>query len=229
MGEKSDKLSNKDIVIYALYLLGGRQKRVHTEDVALKCYQFAPSKFSWVKYPQHPDLASARFMLEAAKKPKNGALVIGETERKRPKKPRSFKELLSPDQKNKKIGGWMLTGSGIQWIEANKDRIEKYLGEHKPIGDRLHSDRKLKELFRSEAFRKFSNNREQAEISHAEFAESLVCTVNTGTEVLNDRLTQLYSTGKNLKREEVKNYVNFCRKKFASLLGEKEGEKNVKI
>lgn len=204
-----DKLSDKDIALYALYLLGGWQKRVHTEDITLKCFELARTKFSWVKYPEYPDIAPARFALEAAKKPKNSPLVVGESERKR-----------TADS----IGGWMLTAEGVKWIETNKERIEKYLGKHKPIADRVPSGRKLKELFRSQAFRKFSDYGEQADISHAEFAESLVCTVNARSEVLNDRLQQLFSIAEELGKEEVKNYVSFCRKKFASILRKRGGE-----
>lgn len=199
--EKTDELSNRDIVLYVLHHLGGWQKRVHTEDIALKCYELAPSRFSWIKHPEYPDLSSVYYALGDAKKPKYGALVKGESEKTRTS-----------------IGGWMLTADGIKWIEANKERVEKYLGEHKPIGDRLPADRRLKELLRSAAFKKFKAYGEQAEISHAEFAESLVCTVNTRSEVLNDRLEQLYSIAEKLKKEGAKNYVNLCRKKFASLL-----------
>lgn len=112
----------------------------------------------------------------------------------------------------------MLTEKGIQWIEENKPRIEQYLGENRPIGNRLPAERKLRGLFGSIAFIKFRDQGEQADISHAEFAESLICTVNTRKEILNDRLEQLYSIGEELNREEVKNYVNFCRKRFKSLL-----------
>lgn len=204
---KTDELSDKDISIYALYLLGGWQKRVHTEDIALKCFELAPPKFSWVKYPQYPDLAPARFALEAAKKPQYGTLVKGESERKRTVK---------------NVGGWMLTAEGIKWIKANKPRIEKYLGKHKPIGDRLPLHRRLKQLVESTAFRKFRDHGEQTEISHSEFAESLICTVNTRAEILNDRLNQFYSIAEELGKQEVKDYVNFCRNRFASVLAEKE-------
>jgi len=212
--QKLDKLSAVDIAVYALYLLGGWQKRIHTEDIALKCFELAPSKFSWVKYTSYPDIAPARFALEAAKKPKYGALVKGESERKRTVK---------------SVGGWLLTAEGIKWIKEHKSRIEKYLGKYKPTGDRLEADRKLKELLRSVAFKKFREHGEKAEISHAEFAESLVCTVNARTEVLNARLDRLYSIAEELGKEEVKMYVNFCRKKFAFLLGEKRGERNAKV
>ena len=207
------KVTDKDIVLYALYLLGGWQERVHTETIALKCYELAPSKLSWVKYPEYPDLAPARFALEAAKKPRYGSLVKGESERKRTVK---------------SIGGWMLTAAGIKWIKMNKLRIEKYLGERRPTGDRLPTDRKLRELLGTAAFRKFKDYGEHAEISHAEFAESLVCTVNTGAEILNDRLEQLRSIAVELRRKEIKDYVDFCRRTFASLLGEKGGPKNAK-
>ncbi len=199
-----------DIVLYVLHHLGGWQKRVHTEDIALKCYELAPSKFSWIKHQKYPDLSAAYYALLNAKKPEYGALVRGESEKTRTS-----------------IGGWMLTADGIRWIRANRERIEKYLGKHRPTGNRLPADRKLKELLRSTAFKKFKTYGEQAEISHAEFAESLVCTVNTRSEVLNDRLEQLCSIAENLEKEEVKNYVNLCRKKFASLL-EKGSERNVK-
>lgn len=204
---KIEQVSDKDIVIYALYLLGGWQRRVHTEDIAIKCYELAPPKFSWVKYPKYPDLAPARFALEAAKKPQYGALVKGESERKRTVK---------------SVGGWMLTTEGVKWIKVNRQRIELNLGKNKPTGDRLPLHRRLKQLVESTAFRKFRDYGEQAEILHSEFAESLICTVNTRAEILNDRLDQFYSIAEELGKQEVKDYVNFCRNRFASLLTEKE-------
>jgi len=210
--ERKDILSDKDIAVYALYVLGGWQKRIHTEDVALKCYELAPSKFSWVKYPQFPDPTPTRFALEAAKKPKYGALVKGESERKR---------TLG------NIGGWMLTADGIKWVSANMKRIEEYLGKRRPTGERLLADRKLKALTESGGFRKFKLYGEQADLSHAEFAESLLCTVNTKAQILNDRLEQLHSIAEELKKDDVKGYIDFCRKKFASILGLEGGKGNV--
>jgi len=200
-------LSDKDMVLFALYVLGGWRKRVHTEDIALKCYELAPSKFSWVKYPQYPDLQPVRFALE-----KCGTLVRGGSERK-----------------DKSItGGWRLTEQGIQWIETNKSRIERLLGSNLAPKVRLAEDKRLRELLRSEAFKRFRDYGEKAEISHADFAESLVCTVNTQPDVLNERLEQLYSAAEVLKQEKVKEYINFCQKNFATLLTKMGEESNAK-
>lgn len=205
MKEKVNKLSNMDVVLYVLYKLGGWQKRINTEDITLECFKVTPRKFSWIKYPQYPDIMPVLFSLESAKKKQYGALVIGETERKRT---------------IKLIGGWMLTVKGIRWIKDNIFRIEQILNENKITTGRLSTDRKINELYKSIAFKKFIAVQEKANISHAEFAESLICTVNTGVKILNDRLKQLNSIAEELNKEEVKNYVNFCQKKFELLLTE---------
>lgn len=193
-------LSDKDTVLFALYLLGGWRERIHTEDIALKCYELTPSKFSWIKYPQYPDLQPVRFALEKCK-----ALVEGRSERK-----------------DKSIrGGWGLTEQGMQWIEANKSRIERLLGSNLAPKARLVEDKRMRELLRSEAFSRFKAYGEKAEISHADFAESLVCTVNTSPDVLNERLERLYRAAEVLKQEGVKEYVSFCRRSFAALLTER--------
>mgnify|MGYP001068756683 CR=1 FL=1 len=150
--QKLEKLSDKDIVLYALYILGGWQKRVHTEDIALKCHELAPRKFSWVKYHSTKSVPT-RFALETAKKPKYGALVKGGSERKRTVR---------------SVRGWMLTSEGVKWIKLHKQRIEQYLGTHEPTGERLAADRKLKALLKSAAFEKFTGYGKQVEISHAE-------------------------------------------------------------
>lgn len=203
--QKVDRLNNIDLVMYVLYKLGGWQKRINTEDIALECFRITPRKFSWIKYPQYPDIMPVLFSLESAKKKQCGALVIGETERKRT---------------TKLIGGWILTVKGIRWIKDNIFRIEQALNENKITIGRLSTDRKINELYKSIAFKKFIATQEKANISHAEFAESLICTVNTGVKILNDRLDQLNSIAEELNKKGVKNYVIFCRKKFESLLME---------
>jgi hypothetical protein len=78
---KVNEVSNVDVVVYVLALLGGVEKTVYSEDVAARCYEVAPSRFSWQlpKYRQKgwPDKYIVRAGLEDAKKEKHGALVVG--------------------------------------------------------------------------------------------------------------------------------------------------------
>ncbi len=209
MKNNKTSLSNIDIVIYAVYKLGGWQKRVHSENIALKCFELAPRKFSWVKFPQYPDILPSLFALEAAKKKKYGKLVIGETERRK-----TFD----------KIGGWVLTVNGVRWIKNNLARIEQGLELGEAVGKRLPIDRKLKHLDRSKAFQKFKLDNDTTEISYAEFVESLICTVNTRPGKIKDRLNQLSAIAEELNKKDVKNYIKFCKKKFRSLTQNKVGD-----
>jgi len=190
-------LNDKDIVIYALYVLGGYQNRVHTEDIALKCYEIAPARFSWTKYPQYPDIQPVRFALEKCK-----PLVVGSSERKLPTT----------------ITGWRLTSDGIQWVKMNLNRIGEQLGKKQPPNERLVDNRRIKALINSKAFNKYLAEGEKAEISHAEFAESLVCTVNTKPDIVSERIEQLHSAADLLNQDKVKQYLNFCREIFAKKL-----------
>ncbi len=196
---KKKSLSNMDIALYALYLLGGWQNRIHTEDIALKCFELAPSKFSWVKYHQYPDPSPARFALEEAKNSRDRALIIGGSERKKGKGV---------------FTGWRLSENGVSWIKQNKDRIEAALTGTKLPQNRLIEDRRLKTLINSKAFSKYLAEGEKAKISHAEFAESLVCTINTKSDIMSERIEQLYAAADLLNQEKVKQYLDFYRKHF---------------
>ena len=94
------RLANWQIVAVALWLIGGGTERKDTEDVAAKCWELAPSRFSWEKYVQYPNLDTARVALSDAKKAKNGSLVTGD-----------------------QYGGWLLTQAGIDWIEARGEEL----------------------------------------------------------------------------------------------------------
>lgn len=86
-----------DLVVLAVYLLGGDRKAVDTEDVAVRAYELSPSRFAWRKYPQHINLELVRVSLSDAKKGRNALLAgSGKT-------------------------GWTLTPSGLEWAAERAD------------------------------------------------------------------------------------------------------------
>ena len=91
--QENSVLSNIGAVVLALYELGGDQKLVDTEDIAMVSDRIAPGQFRWRKYPDQINLDTARVSLtDAAKK----RLVSGGVQR-----------------------GWSLTVSGVRWASAN--------------------------------------------------------------------------------------------------------------
>ena len=91
-----NRLANHEVATYALWCAGGINEPCDTEDVAALCWEIAPSRFSWKRYPQFPDKDIIRSALSDAKKKKYGELVQGKGE-----------------------GGWLLTANGVRWVEEN--------------------------------------------------------------------------------------------------------------
>jgi hypothetical protein len=89
-----------ELVALALYVLGGGEKLVDTEDVAVKAHELAPGRFSWRKYPNQINLELVRVALSDGVKTKNGALVSGTGK-----------------------SGWSLTAAGERWAESEAPRL----------------------------------------------------------------------------------------------------------
>jgi hypothetical protein len=84
-----------ELVLLAVYLLGGGSRSVDTEDVAVKCHEISPEAFAWQKYKDQINLELVRVNLSNAKKKQNGVLLSG-----------SGRE------------GWRLTSQGIDWLHS---------------------------------------------------------------------------------------------------------------
>jgi hypothetical protein len=98
------KYSNSELVTLAVYLLGGRDRFVDTEDVAMKTHELSPGRFSWRKYPDQINLELVRVRLSEAKSEAHGSLIRGSTPR-----------------------GWTLTAKGLEWasrVAADPDVLQ---------------------------------------------------------------------------------------------------------
>jgi len=92
---RSDDLSNPELVTIAVAILDGDVEYVGREDIAITVNDIAPGRFNWRKYPERIDLNAVGTALRDAKKPKNGALLVGDNAR-----------------------GWMLSPAGLKRIRA---------------------------------------------------------------------------------------------------------------
>ncbi len=106
MAEKSlTPLTQVELVTWAVCLLGGAQKRVDTEDVAVKVFGLAPKRFSWRKYPDQINLELVRVYLSAAKDVEHGELLVGSGRT-----------------------GWSLTRKGLAWVRSAESALQERHG-----------------------------------------------------------------------------------------------------
>lgn len=93
-------LNQTEIVTLAVFLLGGDQHAVDTEDAAVKAQALAPGRFSWSKYPEQINLELVRVYLSSAKSSQKGAWLSGSGRT-----------------------GWVLTPAGLEWARAAEKRV----------------------------------------------------------------------------------------------------------
>jgi hypothetical protein len=84
--------SQAEVVTAAVYRLGGAQRAVDTEDVAVEAHRLAPGRFSWKKHPEQINLELIRVFLSDAKNKNELLIGSGRT-------------------------GWRLTQRGLKWAE----------------------------------------------------------------------------------------------------------------
>ena len=94
-------LSQTEVVTLAAYLLGGAQRAIDTEDIAVEAQRLAPGRFSWRKYPDQINLELVRVYLSDAKKSDKGELLIGSGRT-----------------------GWRLTQRGLKWAQRAAKNIK---------------------------------------------------------------------------------------------------------
>ncbi len=91
MGD-SEALTDIDVVVLAVWLLGGDTQPVETEDVAVKASEIAPGRVAWRRYPQHIRLDEVRRACSTGR----GVLLTGSHRR-----------------------GWQLTPQGVEHTQMH--------------------------------------------------------------------------------------------------------------
>ncbi len=139
-------LTNTEIVTLAVYLLGGENKSVDTEDIAIKSNELAPNRFTWRKYPEQVNIGNVHRRLSFAKD--RLGYILG-----------SHRE------------GWLLTRKGLNYSRKQ----EKKLGDIPNLlftGMNKESswyDREKIRMLASDAYLKLnSNNMEPVTLKEAE-------------------------------------------------------------
>ncbi len=176
-----DSFANREMVLYALYLLGGATNKCHTEDIASKCFELWPTVFSWTKYSQYPDKEIVRSGLIDSRKAKYGNLVDGRAGQTRGQSKKTGRRPTAD--------GWTLTDAGVKWIETNISRFQSAGNITKD--HRQKSLRFLKKIRGHEVFALYDDNPEKFYPSIGDLADLLRCRVDADDAVWRDRFERI--------------------------------------
>jgi hypothetical protein len=188
--------SNVSVAIYALELLGGKFQFVHTEDIALKCFELLPDRFSWRKYPQHPDAEPARSALFDAAKEKYGCLVTGDNRMK----------------------GWKLTQNGVEYANRVAAEVEMLVGKH---GRRANVDRRgLGDVENHPAYIEYLSSRRVDHLQFHELTTMLRCPVDAPAALVRERFDSLMRRASDAGRDDIAGFLQAAVRKYQSELGQ---------
>jgi hypothetical protein len=202
------ELSKMDIVLYALYKLGGATKKVHTEDIAWEAYQFAKEKFSWClpKFIRlgFPDKLTVLITLETAHKEKHGRLVLGRAGR----------------DAGGKLEGWHFSPQGVKWIKENEKRILAGLKQNERVLAMPERDRErfIKKLKVDPLFKLYQEKKSLDEASQYMFTDMLVCAPDASKDIIRQKFEQLENNATLVNDREILNFLKACREKFHDLI-----------
>ena len=136
----TSSLKQYEVAVLAVYLLGGANRSIDTEDAALKCHEVAEKLFSWQKHKDQINLELVRVSLSDAKKTKNGGLLSG-----------SGRE------------GWRLSSRGLNWIRAREQAGGQFAPAQPQQGrskagsiDSVRRERERLRLLASEAWQEWN-------------------------------------------------------------------------
>ena len=180
------ELPNYKIAVLALLDIGGATNPQHPEDVAAKCYELAPGRFCWTKYPQYPNAETAAMSLRHAKRSKNGALAGGNNKR-----------------------GWLLTANGIRWAqEAQRSLLLVQSGIHTPALRREDSS----ELSALQSHKLFASWKAQTDnVQSYQVADAVRLTADAPHEIIGRRIDQLLNKAQIAELPELQEYLRWLR------------------
>lgn len=202
------EVPNRQLVVYALYLLGGDSNPIHTEDIALKCFELFPSSFSWVKYPNYPDKDIVRVALTDARKRSHGALVEGRTGQKRGL---SAKTLRNPVE-----DGWILTPAGVRWTQQHRNTLGRIVGTGEVKSHRQKLLKQLKRLRDHVLFEQYQDNPATFAPSIGVIADLLRCRVDAESEIWEDRFQKIHRQAEAAEQDDVRDFIDRCRQAYVN-------------
>lgn len=206
MGTMAETVANRELVVYALALMGGETKRIHTEDIAVKCHEFFPESFSWTKYSEYPDKDIVRVALTDARKSQHGGFVDG----------RSGQKLghSSKTRREPALDGWMLTKEGIDWVKKNTTRLEKLVGSGAIKEHRQKVLQQLRKIRQHPLFERYRDNTDRFSASIGEVADLVRCRVDAESSVWMKRFDSIKRKAQIAEQVDVADFIDRCEESY---------------
>lgn len=177
------EFANRELVVFGLAMCGGSTRKVHTEEVAIKCHELFPGSFSWTRYPHLPDKDIVRVALTDARKQEHGGLVDGRAGRRKGHTAKTNREP-TPD-------GWILTEPGLEFLKRHEPALKELARSGKQKDHRQAARKEMRRIRGHDLYRAFENDAESFDAPIGAIADLARCRVDADPSVWDRRFEKL--------------------------------------
>lgn len=195
IGQPSDKSRSEDILVWALWSIGGADAPVDVEAIYLECFKIAPTRFAWRTRPDIPDLKKCAKALQGAEaKTHIGAMA--------------------------RHGAYhrMLTPQGIAWCNQHSGLLMQIYGGDQKVSTHAADfrTRLVREVRSEESFRSWLTTGTLPEA--VDLADAFRCSAGSSRATWAARATQLLAAAQSANDLEVERFALEVHERFGAAL-----------
>jgi hypothetical protein len=195
------EITNKDLVLFALYELGGAQKLVHTEDVAVQVFRYPLGKqwYQWERYAEYPDKERVARELRRLKNAKGTAFVKGH---------------VNIGAKKDRLDGWMLTAAGVDRIRAIEKQIMAGLGKEEVTHCKYKLDKLIRRITTTSCYQIYLKDPTLSEAKDHDFTDMLYCLPDASSQRVQDAYDKFLANAKDIGATDLIKFLEVARERF---------------
>ena len=180
-----NRVSNSELFVWALYLLGGADRDVDVEEIYLKCFEIAPARLSWRTRTDLPDYKKTAKALQSVE---------------------SDTDFIQRPHKYAR----RLTNSGIQWVEVNKKQLENHYGRNNVPPPETNRYLQQSRLIKNHEVWQHFKGRNYESVLHL-VADALECSPASPENIWQSRFADLERISTLLNDSEIADFAKYAR------------------
>ena len=202
--EPTDTL-NKDIVLFALYELGGARRPVHTEEVAHRVFQYPIGKqrYRWERYGMYPDKERIARELRRLKNWKGQSYVRGH---------------VNIGARKDRIDGWMLTAPGVERVKKMEKRLTTTLATEMGTHSVYEAEDIRKRIVKTACYRVYQKDTSLGSAKDHHFTDMLYCLPDASSDKIRSGFDALLAGAKAVEAAEIVEFLEAAAVRFRNLL-----------
>ena len=183
-------VTNPALALAALDHLGGAERYIDIEDVAIEAHGLAADRFSWRTRREFPSLERVRTAFVHA----------NQTEQRRGGPPLVIS--------NRDGSSWKLTAEGIALARSNSARIQAATGRAAPARRTGRTSERVRQIRRHPAFGAFTHGTPVADIPRHELADLLICPPDSPADAVIRKVSAAKAAAVDVDDIEVKEFLD---------------------